>query len=142
MMLAFKGDSVLARIAQEEVQWMRRVEEGRHRYIQDEERRIVRVLDALCFLTQSRAEPVKPTITVCSVKNPTDSRKSNPPGRANKPRARTRARLMSRILLQNPCTVWYQYEFSCVYHSITFIEEFWRERRVLAPRLRSGSETP
>jgi hypothetical protein len=99
LMVAFNDDSVLERMAKEEIQSIRRVEELRNRYIQEEQRRILGALDAMCFLTQSPAEPTKPTIKVSSVKRPKESRKSYGPGRTAQSELTHTPRLITKILL-------------------------------------------
>jgi hypothetical protein len=99
LIVSSKDEPLLARMAQEEVQSMRRVEEARSRYIQAEQQKILGALDAMCFLTQSVAEPTRPTIRVSTVKQTKVTRRQHSPTGSRQSRTRTSSRLTTKVLL-------------------------------------------
>jgi hypothetical protein len=98
LVVSLNDDSVLVRMAQEEIQSMRRVEEARNRYIREEQERILGALDAMCFLTQSPAEATKPPIRVSTVKKTREKGRSHTP-RSIQSHPSSSSKLMTRILL-------------------------------------------
>jgi hypothetical protein len=99
LVVALNDDSVLARMAHEEVQSMRRVEEARNRYIRQEQTKILGALDAMCFLTQSASGPAKAPIRVSTIKKKREQVKHHPSVKSVQSHSSSGSKLMTRVVV-------------------------------------------